>query len=344
MKMRNSLYFMGLSLVLFSCTSQKNIQKNSPTPQKNVPTVKTPVKNPAPTAAHSELKRENGHYFYKVNIADATKNDNTISYGSIVSANPSGYKVVNTFFPAVAQNFRQKYIILHYTALDDYKSVTVLTQQSVSAHYLVNNLGDNEIYQLVDENKRAYHAGISAWRNDKNLNDTSIGIEIVNPGYKTDASGNRIFPEFADAQIKKVAALVKDIANRYMIPPTNILAHSDIAPTRKQDPGPKFPWKKLYDEYQIGMWYDEAVKQAFSDQINPEDFATSLVDPQFIFKYQTALKSLGYGVEPSGTVDDATKKTIQAFQFHFRPGKFDGVMDAETWAILQALNSKYPNK
>lgn len=344
MKMRNSLYFMGLSLVLFSCTSQKNIQKNSPTPQKNVPTVKTPVKNPAPTAAHSELKRENGHYFYKVNIADATKNDNTISYGSIVSANPSGYKVVNTFFPAVAQNFRQKYIILHYTALDDYKSVTVLTQQSVSAHYLVNNLGDNEIYQLVDENKRAYHAGISAWRNDKNLNDTSIGIEIVNPGYKTDASGNRIFPEFADAQIKKVAALVKDIANRYMIPPTNILAHSDIAPTRKQDPGPKFPWKKLYDEYQIGMWYDEAVKQAFSDQINPEDFATSLVDPQFIFKYQTALKSLGYGLEPSGTVDDATKKTIQAFQFHFRPGKFDGVMDAETWAILQALNSKYPNK
>lgn len=344
MKMRNSLYFMGLSVVLFSCTSQKNIQKNSPTPQKNVPTVKTPVKNPAPTAAHSELKRENGHYFYKVNIADATKNDNTISYGSIVSANPSGYKVVNTFFPAVAQNFRQKYIILHYTALDDDKSVTVLTQQSVSAHYLVNNLGDNEIYLLVDENKRAYHAGISAWRNDKNLNDTSIGIEIVNPGYKTDASGNRIFPEFADAQIKKVAALVKDIANRYMIPPTNILAHSDIAPTRKQDPGPKFPWKKLYDEYQIGMWYDEAVKQAFSDQINPEDFATSLVDPQFIFKYQTALKSLGYGLEPSGTVDDATKKTIEAFQFHFRPGKFDGVMDAETWAILQALNSKYPNK
>lgn len=344
MKMRNSLYFMGLSVVLFSCTSQKNIQKNSPTPQKNVPTVKTPVNKPAPTAAHSELKRENGHYFYKVNIADATKNDNTISYGSIVSANPSGYKVVYTYFPAVAQNFRQKYIILHYTALDDDKSVTVLTQQSVSAHYLVNNLGDNEIYQLVDENKRAYHAGVSSWRNDKMLNDTSIGIEIVNPGYKTDASGNRIFPEFADAQIKKVAALVKDIANRYMIPPTNILAHSDIAPTRKQDPGPKFPWKKLYDEYQIGMWYDEAVKQAFSDQINPEDFATSLVDPQFIFKYQTALKSLGYGLEPSGIVDDATKKTIEAFQFHFRPGKFDGVMDAETWAILQALNSKYPNK
>ena len=338
--MRNSLYFIGLSAVLFSCTSQKKIQKSPTPPQPVVSNVKTPVS----AQPHQQIKKEGGYDFYKVNIADATKNDNTISYGSIVSANPSGYKVVKTFFPAVAQNFRQKYIISHYTDLDDDKSVTVLTQQSVSAHYLVNNLDDNEIYQLVDENKRSYHAGISSWRNDKMLNDTSIGIEIVNAGYKTDASGNRIFPEFDDAQMKKVAALVKDIANRYMIPPTNVLAHSDIAPTRKQDPGPKFPWKKLYDEYQIGMWYDEAVKQGFSDQIVPETFVTELSTPQFIFKYQTALKSLGYGLEPSGTVDDATKKTIEAFQFHFRPGKFDGVMDAETWAILQALNSKYPNK
>ncbi|MCQ4035244.1 N-acetylmuramoyl-L-alanine amidase [Kaistella montana] len=342
--MRNSLYFIGLSFVLFSCGSQKNIQKNSTAPQTAVQNVKTTVKKPTPVQSNSEIKKEGGYDFYKINIADASKNDNTISYGSIVSANPSGYKIVKTFFPAVAQNFRQKYIILHYTALDDDKSVTVLTQQSVSAHYLVNNLGDKEIYQLVDENKRSYHAGISAWRNDKMLNDTSIGIEIVNAGYKTDASGNRVFPEFDDAQMKKVAALVKDIADRYMIPPTNILAHSDIAPTRKQDPGPKFPWKKLYDEYQIGMWYDEAVKQGFYDEIVPETFAASLADAQFIFKYQTALKTLGYGLEPSGMVDDATKKTIEAFQFHFRPENYDGMMDAETWAILQALNSKYPNK
>ena len=87
--------------------------------------------------------------------------------------------MVKDYFPAVAQNFRQKYIILHYTALNDEKSVSVLTQQSVSSHYLVNNLGDKDIYQLVDENKRSYHAGISAWRNDKMLNDTSIGIETV---------------------------------------------------------------------------------------------------------------------------------------------------------------------
>ena len=99
------------------------------------------------------------------------------------------------------------------------------------------------------------------------LNDTSIGIEIVNPGYTTDASGAKIFPDFDEHQMKKVAALVKDIVTRYNIPPTNILAHSDIAPTRKQDPGPLFPWKRLYDEYQVGMWYDETAKQTFLNQI-----------------------------------------------------------------------------
>lgn len=342
--MRNSLYFIGLSLVVFSCGPQKNIQKISTKPKPVTSNVISPPKSQNTALPKHEIKREGNYDFYRDNIADASKNDNTASYGSIVSANPQGYKIVKTYFPAVAQNFRQKYIILHYTALDDNKSVTVLTQQAVSAHYLVNNLGDRDIYQLVDENKRSYHAGISAWRSDKMLNDTSIGIEIVNAGYTTDSSGLRTFPDFDGDQVKKVAALVKDIADRYMIPPTNILAHSDIAPTRKQDPGPKFPWKKLYDDYQIGMWYDDVVKQGFYDQILPEDFALQMATPQFIFKYQTALKTLGYGLEPSGTYDDATKKTIEAFQYHFRPQNYNGQMDAESWAILQALNQKYPNK
>ena len=340
--MRNPLYLIGLSVALFSCASQKPVQKNAIKPKPTTPTVNQQPKTPK--TPQQDIKHEGQYDFYKVNIADATKNDNTISYGSIVSANPAGYKVVKTFFPAIAQNFRQKYIILHYTALDDDKSVMVLTQQAVSAHYLVNNLGDKEIYQLVDENKRAYHAGISSWRNDKNFNDNSIGIEIVNSGYTTDALGNKIFPEFDDAQVKKVAALVQDLSQRYMISPTNILGHSDIAPTRKQDPGPKFPWKKLYDQYQIGMWYDEGTKQTFFDIILPEDYTLQASTSPFIFKYQTALKTFGYGIEPSGLFDDATKKTIEAFQYHFRPEKYDGIMDAETWAILQALNQKYPQK
>ena len=338
--MRKTLSIISLGFLIISCGTQKNTQTVVAKP--TLPKV-SPAK-PVVSDQKPKVQREHGVDFFKENIADVSKNDNTASYGSIVSANPAGYKVVKTFYPSVGQNFRQKYIILHYTALDDDKSVMVLTQQSVSAHYLVNDLGDNEIYQLVDENKRAYHAGISAWRKDKMLNDTSIGIEIVNAGYKTDATGTKIFPEYSDAQVRKVAALVKDLANRYMVPATNILGHSDIAPTRKQDPGPKFPWKKLYDEYQVGMWYDEGTKQNFYDSAVLEDYAMQMSVPSFLFKIQTALRDFGYDLNPNGAYDDATKKTIETFQYHFRPQNYSGMMDAETWAILQALNQKYPNK
>ncbi|QDP86182.1 N-acetylmuramoyl-L-alanine amidase [Chryseobacterium sp. SNU WT5] len=341
--MRNSLSVISLGFLIISCGTQKNSQSvvAKPTMPKVAPS--NPVK-PVTPVYKPKIKHDGGLDFFRENIADASKNDNTASYGSIVAANPAGYKVVKTYFPSVGQNFRQKYIILHYTALDNDKSVTVLTQQSVSAHYLVNNLDDNEIYQLVDENKRAYHAGISAWRNDKMLNDTSIGIEIVNAGYVTDASGIKIFPEYPAEQVDKIAALVKDLAVRYMIAPTNILGHSDIAPTRKQDPGPKFPWKKLYDDYQIGMWYDEGTKQNFYNTAVLEDFVMQMSVPSFLFKIQTELRNFGYDLVPTGVFDDATKKTIETFQYHFRPQNYSGMMDAETWAILQALNQKYPSK
>ncbi len=338
--MRKFLSIISLGFLVLSCGSQNNSNKVAvkPTLPQNV-AAKT-----KPEPVKPKVKHEGSADFFRDNIGDVSKNDNTASYGSIVSANPAGYKVVKTYFPSVGQNFRQKYIILHYTALNDDKSVTVLTQQSVSAHYLVNDLGDNEIYQLVDENKRAYHAGISAWRKDRMLNDTSIGIEIVNAGYTTDATGVKIYPEYSPAQVKKVAALVKDLAGRYMIAPTNILGHSDIAPTRKQDPGPKFPWKMLYDDYQLGMWYDEAAKQNFYNSAVLEDYAMQMSVPSFLFKIQTALKDFGYDINPNGIYDDATTKTIEIFQYHFRAQNYSGMMDAETWAILQALNLKYPNK
>ena len=342
--MRKTLYIIGLSAFVFSCTSQQNVTKSSYKPKTPVVQPKTAVKTQTPVKPKPQITSDHGVEFFTTNIADPTKNDNTASYGSIVSAKPAGYKVVKTYFPAVAQNFRQRYLILHYTALADDKSVTVLTQQAVSAHYLVNNTGDNEIYQLVDENKRAYHAGVSAWRADKNLNDTSIGIEIVNMGYTTDAAGKRTFAPFDNAQVKKVAALVKDIAARYQIPATNILAHSDIAPTRKQDPGPQFPWKKLYDEYQVGMWYDDAIKQGYYDLATSTDFQSTYNDPSFIYNVQTQLQKFGYALDLSGKWDDQTKKTIEAFQYHFRPENYDGIMDADTFAILQALIQKYPVK
>lgn len=337
----NKLYFIGVAFFLLSCGTPKNISK---TDLKNIPQPKNTLNTTKPEDTQPKVETISGYDFYKINIANPTKNDNTISYGSIVSANPTGYQITKNYFPAVAQNFRQRYVILHYTALNTDKSVMVLTQQAVSAHYLVNDMDDKEVYQLVDENKRAYHAGVSQWRSDSQLNDTSIGIEIVNPGYSTDSAGAKVFPPYPDYQVKKIAALVKDLVTRYNIQPTNILGHSDIAPTRKQDPGPQFPWKKLYDEYQLGMWYDEATKQNFYDQALSIDFATQLQQPPFVFLVQTKLKQLGYGIEPSGTYDKTTQQTVEAFQYHFRPSNYSGTMDAETWSILQALVQKYPTK
>ena len=334
--MRKSLYIISLGILLLSCETQNKVAKTYK--PKTIPENKV---LPPKIVKKIPVETDKGEYF-KVNLADAAKNDNTISYGSIVTAKPENYNVVKTYFPSMGQNFRQKYLIIHYTALDDDKSIRVLTEQSVSAHYLVNDLDDKEIYQLVDENKRAYHAGISAWRKDKNLNDNSIGIEIVNNGYKTDSTGKKIFAPFPEYQFKKVAALAKDIATRYMIPPTNILGHSDIAPTRKQDPGPDFPWDRLYKEYQLGMWYEDAVKQNFYDEAVNGDFATQINTSPFIFKIQSMLSKFGYDLQLTGAMDDATKKTIETFQYHFRPQNYDGVLDPETWAILQALNQKYP--
>ena len=335
--MRNSLYLISLGSLIISCGTQQKSTKNKISTFPNAP-------KPILTEKKPEIKEEEGEY-YKVNIADITKNDNTVSYGSIVSATPAGYKITKTYFPAIGQNFRQKYVILHYTVLNDEKSITTLTQQSVSAHYLVSTLPDKEIYQLVDENKRSYHAGVSNWRKDQQLNDTSIGIEIVNLGYTTDSLKNRVFYPYPEEQFKKVAALTKDIVTRYNIPATNILAHSDIAPTRKQDPGPLFPWKRLFDEYQIGMWYDETAKQTFLSQIlTTNDIALQYNNPEFVSKIQQQLVQFGYTLSVNGAWDKTTKQTIEAFQFHFRPSNYNGIMDAETWAILQALIMKYPQK
>ena len=125
-----------------------------------------------------------------------------------------------------------------------------------------------------------------------------------------------------------------------MIPPTNILAHSDIAPTRKQDPGPLFPWKKLYEEHQIGMWYDEDKKQSFYPSAL-DDITILYEDASFIRKMQTSFKSFGYDIQITGMWDKQTKSVIEAFQYHFRPENYNGILDAETWSILQALIQKY---
>lgn len=336
--MKKSIILLYIGALAASCTAQNQTKTTTPpAPQRppvSVQTSTTPIK--------TQVTKYQNLEFYTQNIGDISRNDNTVSYGSIVTAKPAGFKVVKTYFPAVAQNFRQKYLILHYTALNDEKSVQVLTQQAVSAHYLVNNLSDNEIYQLVDENKRAYHAGVSAWRKDKNLNDNSIGIEIVNQGYTVDSTQTRVFAPFEEHQFRKVASLVKDIVTRYNIAPQYVLAHSDIAPTRKHDPGPTFPWKRLYTEYQVGMWYDEAAVQQFLAANTPESFNSRVNTPGFITEVQTLLQKLGYDIVPTGGWNAENRKVVEAFQYHFRPEVYDGLIDRQTYAILKNLVDKYP--
>lgn len=254
----------------------------------------------------------------------------------ITLAQLSDYKIDKSDYPAVGQDFRQKFLIIHYTALDYEKSLRVLTEQQVSAHYLVNDNDDDEINILVNEDRRAWHAGYSYWKGRTNINDSSIGIEIVNPGYTVE-NDEKQFYDFPDYQFKKVAELARDIVTRYEIDPTFVLGHSDVAPQRKYDPGPKFPWKRLYEEYGIGAWYDEETKEHYFKEFRP-----ALIDDyDFVLSVKDAFAKYGYEVNDTGYWDNKTKKMISAFQMHFRPHNYDGVLDAETWAILMALNKKY---
>ncbi|HUH35442.1 MAG TPA: N-acetylmuramoyl-L-alanine amidase [Moheibacter sp.] len=273
-------------------------------------------------------------------------NTKTDRYESARIAKLNDYKISTSNYPAYGQDERVRYLILHYTALDNEKSMRVLTQQEVSAHYLITDEFHDSIYVLVDESKRAWHAGASYWKGVNNLNFSSIGIEIVNPGYTTSsatqgnpdlATTNRVFYDFPSAQIKKVAALSKDIIDRYKISPIHVLAHSDIAPQRKHDPGPKFPWKRLYTEFGIGAWYEEVHKNMYLGQ-----FPWGEIDSYAsVLAYQQELEKYGYEIQKTGIWDEQTKKVITAFQYHFRPERCDGMMDAETWAILKALVLKY---
>lgn len=257
--------------------------------------------------------------------------------------------ISTSHYPAVGQDERVRFLILHYTALDNYRSLDVLTHQEVSAHYLVPDDFTDSIYVLVDESKRAWHAGASYWKGINNINFSSIGVEIVNKGYTTTTpvSGNpdlatteRYFYDFPQKQIDKVAELAKDIIDRYKIEPVNVLAHSDVAPGRKHDPGPKFPWKKLYTDYGIGAWYEGVQKNMYLSQFPYADTNT----PAFILSVQNDLEKYGYEIQKTGIWDEQTKKVITAFQYHFRPERYNGMMDAETWAILKALILKYRNK
>lgn len=242
----------------------------------------------------------------------------------------------DTAHSAQAFNHRVRFIVLHYTGGDEPRALKVLTGKSVSSHYLVGDRpprhsGDPVIYQLVDENERAWHAGTSAWAGRTHLNDSSIGIEIVNEG-PVDTANGPAWQGFGGTQIAAVTTLVRDIIRRYGIAPANVVGHADVAPGRKVDPGPAFPWEQLY-RHGIGAWPDDATVAAYRQR-----FLRRMPD---IAAVQAALVRYGYQVPVSGKHDQRTHSVLVSFQMHFRPARYDGTLDADTAARIWALNAKY---
>jgi len=235
---------------------------------------------------------------------------------------------IDTRYTSTSQDSRVQFLILHYTAGDFPISLKTLTEGPVSSHYLVDDATAG-IYRLVDENRRAYHAGESSWKGSTRLNASSIGIEIVNPGYQDTPQG-RVWFDFPKAQISAVIELVKQIVNQHEIKPERILAHSDIAPQRKVDPGPRFPWKLLADAGLI-PWPDAA--QVALRRI---EFERQVPDVAW---FQKKLAEHGYAVPQHAVLDDETRNVLAVFQMKYRPARFDGTPDPETAAILDVLTA-----
>jgi len=238
-----------------------------------------------------------------------------------------------------AQNARIRFLIFHYTAVDDATSLKLLTGENVSAHYLISDRVDRRTHEppvcrLVSEERRASHAGVSSWNGRVNLNDSSVGIEIVNPGFKESMPGQQARSPYRQEQIIALTALAKEIIRRYGITPDNVLGHSDIAPLSRQDRGKLFPWKALSTQG-VGAWPEPLRVQKYLAGRAPDS-------PANLLTLQSALRRYGYDRIPlSGVLDKDTRKTVSAFQMHFRQENTDGTPDAETEAIAQALNEQY---
>ena len=215
-------------------------------------------------------------------------------------------------------------LILHYTGMDSAEAaLDWLTREesAVSCHYFVDEEG--RIAQLVSESERAWHAGQSRWAGETDINSCSIGIETHNPGHEFD------YPDFPDAEMRAVEALCRDILSRQAIPPHRVLAHSDVAPGRKRDPGEKFDWQRLA-QAGIGLWVPPAPIEG--DQgVGPGD------EGETVTALQRALLAYGYAVEVTSTYGTGLEKIVEAFQRHFRPARIDGRADRSTIDTLNRL-------
>jgi N-acetylmuramoyl-L-alanine amidase len=214
-------------------------------------------------------------------------------------------------------------IVLHYTGMASGEEALARLRDpksKVSAHYLIEE--DGRVFGLVAEARRAWHAGVSFWRGERDVNRLSIGVELVNPGH---AFGYRAFPE---PQIAALITLLDEVRGRWSVPDARILGHSDVAPARKQDPGELFPWPVLARAGH-GLWVEPPASPGAPLAVGDEGAG--------VFALQAGLTRLGYDCAPSGRFDDHTAVTVMAFQRHWRPERFDGVADGETRARLVHL-------
>lgn len=219
-------------------------------------------------------------------------------------------------------------LVLHYTGMES--AAAALDRlcdpaAQVSAHYTVDE--DGTVYRHVAEDRRAWHAGVSSWRGERDVNGASIGIEIVNPGHEF---GYRAFPA---PQMAAVLDLARDVLRRHPIPARNVVGHSDVAPERKEDPGERFDWAWLA-RHGVGLWPTLPAEPP-DLAIAPGESGGAVVD------LQIALAAIGYGIEGTGLFDTATRAAVVAFQRRFRPTLLDGIADGETLALIQATLALY---
>lgn len=227
---------------------------------------------------------------------------------------------------------RADLLLLHYTGLQCVeRAIDWLSrpESKVSCHYVIDAAG--MITQMVAESERAWHAGVACWHGETDINSRSIGIEIHNPGHDLG------YPDFPEPQLRALEALGQDIVARHAIPPERVLAHSDVAPLRKIDPGEKFPWSRLHAAG-LGHWVDPQPLHA-----DDPGYGAGVGGPA-VTETQLALARYGYDVEPTGEMDVRTQYVLRAFQRHFRPCRVDGRLDASTRETLSRLLAAWTTK
>lgn len=232
-------------------------------------------------------------------------------------------------FGSRAHGVRPTILLLHYTGVASVeRAIFWLSrpESKVSCHYVIDETG--AITQMVAEEDRAWHAGVGAWAGESDINSASIGIEIHNPGHELG------YADFPAAQMQAVAALGLDITHRHSIRPERVLAHSDVAPARKIDPGEKFDWARLA-RAGVGHWVEPA-------PVRDEPGAVSPAGSGEVAQVQSLLRAYGYGIEPTGQLDASTEFVLRAFQRHFRPARVDGRIDASTVETLERLLNALP--